>query len=190
MVFIKNIRKKSIIKKQEFHENFLSIIGDILKDEDFIALKKHRHHLFFNRYEHLINASRIAYKLSKWFNADIHSCTLAWILHDFHNTRIKWYLHWVLAAENAIKKFNINEKVALLIKSHMYPFGRSKVERFKWIDFWIVKAADFWSMCYEIWYSILFLSFKWKNKIKLQKNRLLIEILLTTEENVLLDKQA
>ena len=189
MVFIKNIRHKSQLKKQEFHRNILDIIWNILKDEDFIELKKHRHHLFFNRYEHLINASRIAFTLAKWLKADINSCTLAWILHDFHDTRIKWYLHWVLAAENAIRKFDINEKVEQLIKSHMYPFWRSKVERIKWIDFWIVKFADSFSMFYEIWYSILFLSFRWKNRVKLQKNRLLLET-LTIEENVLLSKQA
>ncbi|EKE30002.1 MAG: hypothetical protein ACD_2C00062G0005 [uncultured bacterium (gcode 4)] len=189
MVSIKKIRLRWVKKKQEFHENFLSIIGHILKDEDFIALKKLRHHLFFNRYEHLINASRIAFRLSKLFKADVKSCTLAWILHDYHNTQIKWYMHGILAAENAIKKFDVNDKVAQLIKSHMYPFWRGKVERVRWIDFWIVKVADFASMCYEIWYSVLFLSFKWKNKIKLQKNRLLIEI-FTMEDNVLLDKQA
>lgn len=188
MVLIKKYIRKSSQKKQEFHTNILAIIWDILKDEEFLELKKCRHHLFFNRYEHLLNASRIAYKLAKFFNADIDSCTLAWILHDFHFTRIKSYIHWIMAAENA-KKFDINEKVQELIKSHMYPFGRSKVNRFKWLDFWIVKTADFWSMCYELFYSVVFLSFSWKNKIKLKKNRLLIENLYN-EDNVLLNRQA
>jgi putative nucleotidyltransferase with HDIG domain len=187
MVTLKWYRLRSTQKKEEFHRNILHIIGKILKDEDFIELKKHRHHLFFNRYEHLINSSRIAYTLAKWLKADINSCTLAGILHDFHNTRIKSYMHWVMAAENA-KKFDVNDKVQELIKSHMYPLWRTKITRAKGRDFWVVKMADFFSMCYELTYSVIFLSFRWKNKIKLKKNRILIER-LTQEENVLLGEQ-
>jgi len=163
----------------------LAIIWNILKDDEFIALKKHRHHLFFNRYEHLINTSRISYKLASWLKADVESCTLAWILHDFHSTRIKWHKHWLIAANNS-KKFNVNEKVLQIIRCHMYPFGRSKVERFKWIEFWIVKSADFIAMCFELTYSIVFLSFRWKNKIKLKKNHLLLK--KHQESNVLSHK--
>ncbi|MDD2565321.1 MAG: HD domain-containing protein [Candidatus Gracilibacteria bacterium] len=174
MVFITKYRQKSKLKKHEFHQNILAIIGNILKDEEFIALKKHRHHLFFNRYEHLINTSRISYTLAKIFKADITSCTLAGILHDFHSTRIKGHMHGIIAANNS-KKFEVNEKVLQIIRCHMYPFGRSKVERFKGVDFWIVKSADFFAMCYEISYSVLFLSFRGKNKVKLKKNNQLLK---------------
>lgn len=44
-------------------------------------------------------------------------------------------------------------------------------------------------MLYEIGYSILFLSFRGINKLKLEKNRLLIEG-LTQNENVLRNTQA
>jgi len=163
-------------KRQEFNDWILAIIWVILKDEEFNSLKRYRHHLFFNRYEHLINTSRLAYKLARIFKADVESCTLAGILHDFHKTKFKWYMHWVISAENA-KKFNVSDKVLQIIRSHMFPFGMSKVLRYKWKDFWIVKISDFLSMCYELWYSILFLSFRWKNRIKLKKNSALIEIL-------------
>lgn len=176
MVIIKKYLNKKKSKKQEFHNGILAIIWHVLKDEEFNSLKKYRHHLFFNRYEHLINTSRLAYKLARIFKADIESCTLAWILHDFHKTKYKWYMHWVISAENA-KKFNVSEKVLEIIRCHMYPFWRTKVPRYKWRDFWIVKISDFLSMCYELWYSLLFLSFKWKNKIKLKKNSALIEFL-------------
>lgn len=173
-MYIKKIKKEKETKKNEFYKDILSIIWNIINDEDFIKLKKCRHHLFFNRYEHLMNVSRITYKMAKFFKADIVSCTLAWILHDFHTTNIKWYKHWVIAAQNALK-FDISEKVESLIKSHMYPFGRKYVERYKWIDFWIVKIADFFAMCQEVIYSIIFLSFKWKNKIKFKRNKKLLQ---------------
>lgn len=174
MVIIKKYLKWKREKRQEFNDWIFAIIWYILKDEEFIKLKKHRHHLFFNRYEHLINTSRLAYKLSKMFSANVETCTLAWILHDFHNTKIKWYKHWVISAENA-KRFNVSEEVLQIIRCHMYPFWRTKVERFKGKDFRIVKTSDFISMFYEISYSILFLSFRWKNKIKLKKNSILLE---------------
>lgn len=170
---IKHHRKKKLIS---LHKDILAIIWEIINDEDFKKLKSCRHHMFFNRYEHLINASIIAHKISKLLNADINSCTLAWILHDYHFTKIKWYKHGLMAAENA-ERFWVDDKVLEIIKCHMYPFWRSKVPRYKWVDFWVVKWADFLSMFYEIWYSILFLSFKWKNKIKLKKNRLLLDLL-------------
>ena len=176
MVLISEIKNNKKVKLQKFHANILDIIWWIINDEDFKKLKSHRHHIFFNRYEHLINASIIAYKVAKIFKADIKTCTLAWILHDYHFTRIKSYKHWIIAAENA-QKFWVNEKVTEIIKSHMYPFWRSKVPRYKWRDFWVVKSAHFLSMCYEICHSVFFLSFKWKNIIKIKKNRLLLDLL-------------
>ncbi|MDD2487185.1 MAG: HD domain-containing protein [Candidatus Gracilibacteria bacterium] len=176
MVLVTKIRNNRSKKLQELHKDILDIIGGVINDEDFKKLKSHRHHVFFNRYEHLINASIIAHKISKFLKADVHSCTLAGILHDYHFTKFKGYKHGLEAAKNA-EKFNVNEKVLEIIKCHMYPFGRSKIPRHKGIDFWVVKSADFLSMCYEIGYSILFLSFKGKNKIKLKKNRLLLDLL-------------
>lgn len=172
-------------KRNEFYSWILSIIWEIINDEDFLKLKTCRHHLFFNRYEHLINVSRITYRLANFFKTDILSCTLAWILHDFHTTNIKWYKHWLIAAENALLKFNISEKVEILIKSHMYPFGRKYVDRYKWIEFWIVKLADFFAMCQEILYWIIFFSFSSKEKIKFQRNKRLLQF---NQENVLLNK--
>lgn len=58
----------------------------------------------------------------------------------------------------------------------MYPFGRTKIKRPTGKNFWIVKFADFFAMCFEIIYSILFLSFSHKN-IKLRRNKLLIKLL-------------
>jgi HD superfamily phosphodiesterase len=86
---IKN-RKKHLT---ELHKNILDIIGEIINDEEFKKLKNHRHHVFFNRYEHLINASVISYKMAKLFKADIRTCTLAGVLHDYHFTKIKSYKH-------------------------------------------------------------------------------------------------
>lgn len=173
MVFISKIRNKRKIKLDNFHNNILEIIWDIISDEDYKKLKSIKHHLFFNRYEHLLNVSIISYKLAKLFRADIKTCTLAWALHDYHFTRLKSYTHWIISAQNA-QKFWVSEKVLKIIESHMYPSGRKKTGRPKCKNFWIVKFADSFSALYEIVYSLSRLSFKWKDKIKMKKNKLII----------------
>jgi HD superfamily phosphodiesterase len=68
----------SLKKSSHFHiKEFLDIIKHIIDDNDFKKLKKYRQHMFFNRYEHLINVSFFAYQLSRLFHADIQVCTLA-----------------------------------------------------------------------------------------------------------------
>ena len=183
MVLITKIRNKRKNKLEKFHQNMLEIIWDIINDSDFQKLKSIKQHMFFNRYEHLINVSRLSYKIAKFFRADIETCTLAWVLHDYHFTTIKSYMHWIISAQNA-QKFWVDDKVLGIIKSHMYPSGIKKMKRSSGKDFWIVKFADSFSALYEIFYSVVHLSFRWKDKIKIKKNKLLIELL--QEENYVL----
>lgn len=163
-------------KNKKFSKNFLNIVQNILKDEEFLELKNFKHHVFFNRYEHLINVSKLSYKLAKILKADIETCVLAGLLHDFHFTYIKSHIHWIESAENA-QKFNISQEVSEIIKNHMYPFWRKSQKRPTWKEFWIVKFADSFSALYEIWYSILTLSFKWVWKIKMRKNKSLLTLI-------------
>lgn len=87
-----------------FHiKELRGIIGHIINDEDFRKLQNHRHHMFFNRYEHLLNASFFAYQLARLFRADLEVCALAGLLHDYHFTTLKSYSHAVIAAKNAAR---------------------------------------------------------------------------------------
>lgn len=163
-------------KHPHFHiKELLGIIRHIIDDTDFKELKKHRQHMFFNRYEHLINVSFFAYQLARLFRADIEVCTLAGLLHDYHFTKIRLHTHALISAENA-RRFLVSDEVIEIIQSHMYPFGRTKVKRPTGKNFWIVKVADFFAAAFEITYSVLFLSFSHKN-IKLRRNKLLIKLL-------------
>lgn len=109
-------------KHPHFHIGELrAIIGHIINDTDFRKLQAHRHHMFFNRYEHLLNASFFAYQLARLFRADLEVCALAGLLHDYHFTRLKSYSHAVIAAKNA-ERFMVSEEVVEIVRSHMYPF--------------------------------------------------------------------
>ena len=162
-------------KHPHFHIRELrGIIGHIINDEDFRKLQSHRHHMFFNRYEHLLNASFFAYQLARLFRADLEVCALAGLLHDYHFTTLKSYSHAVIAAKNAAR-FNVSDEVIEIVRSHMYPLGRSKIVRAKGRNFWVVKLADFSAAFFEISYSIIFLQFQ-HDKIKLKRTHLLMEM--------------
>ena len=173
---IKKIKAKKKAKLHNFHSELLEIIGHIISDEDFKKLISIKQHIFFNRYEHLINVSKLSYKLGKIFKADLETCVLAWLLHDYHFTYVKSYIHGIMSAENA-KKFWVSTEIQEIIKNHMFPSGRKALQRPKSKEFWIVKFCDSFSAIYEIFYSIFKLSFFGKNKIKMKKNQLLLELI-------------
>lgn len=159
-------------KTLPYPEEILSIIGPIIYDEDFSRLQEHRHHIFFNRYEHLMNASIIAYRIAKFFRADIETCVLAGLLHDYHFTTLKSYSHAIIAAKNA-KRFGVSQEVVDIVKCHMYPLGRGKIERVRNKNFWVVKAADTIAATVEISYSIIFMKFSHRD-IKMKRTKLLL----------------
>jgi hypothetical protein len=59
--------KKLSKKRIQFTKDILDIIAPVITDEDFLRLKVIRHHVFFNRYEHLLNVSKMSYKMAKFF---------------------------------------------------------------------------------------------------------------------------
>ncbi len=77
----------------------------------------------------------------------------------------------------------MDEEVIEIIRSHMYPLGRSKIKRAKGRNFWVVKIADFSAAFFEISYSILFLQFQ-HDRIKLKRTKLLMEMVGECEEEV------
>jgi len=93
--------KKRSEKKLKKAKDIFGIIGNIIQDDDFIRLKKIRHHVFFNRYEHSLNVAKMCYSMAIFFGADVETCTLAGLLHDYHHTYIKDSRHAVMAAKNA-----------------------------------------------------------------------------------------
>lgn len=172
--------KKISLRRYKRAKEFLGFIGHIIEDEHFKWLQAHKHHIFFNRYEHLINASYLAYRLAKLVKADLETCALAGLLHDYHFTTLKSYSHAIIAAKNAAR-FEVSEEVIEIVRSHMYPLGRGKIDRAKGKNFWVVKVADFSAAIFEVSYSILSFSFH-PQKIKMKRTILLLEMLENKEE--------
>lgn len=110
----------------------------------------------------------------------METCALAGLLHDYHFTTLKSYSHAIIAAKNAAR-FEVSEEVIEIVRSHMYPLGRGKIDRAKGKNFWVVKVADFSAAIFEVSYSILSFSFH-PQKIKMKRTILLLEMLENKEE--------
>lgn len=128
------------------------IIAPYVSHERFSKLRKHRHHLFFNRHEHLIHTASLCFRLAKLFRADTETCVLSGLLHDFHETRVKGYEHGLESAENARSVGLANAHAINIIKAHMFPLGFGKVTVPKTREFAVLKIADALAAVTEVTY--------------------------------------
>lgn len=128
------------------------IIAPFVAHARFERLKRHRHHVFFNRHEHLIHTASLCYRLAKFVKADVETCVLAGLLHDFHETRVKGYEHGLESAGNAIAVGLRNERVLDIIRAHMFPLGFGKVRVPRNREFAVLKVADAVAATVEIAY--------------------------------------
>ena len=128
-------------------EEFASIINDILKNKKVKEMDSELHH-GITRYGHSIRVAKATYKCAKKLRLDYVSATRAAMLHDFYldsdfdksiETKEKLKTHAEVAVENAKKYFNISEKEANIIGSHMFPLGNIKP---KYKESWLVTSMD------------------------------------------------
>lgn len=131
------------------------IIAPYVSHERFSKLRRHRHHLFFNRHEHLIHTASLCLRLAKLFRADVETCVLAGLLHDFHETRVKGYEHGLESARNARKVGLRNLHAISIIEAHMFPLGFGKVSVPKTREFAVLKIADALAAITEVAYGAL-----------------------------------
>ncbi len=137
------------------------IIAPFVSHERFVRLKFHRQHVFFSRYEHLLHTAELAYRMARFFRADVRTCVLAGLLHDFHETRVKGYRHGMESATNARAAGISDERVLSIIRAHMFPFGWGKVPTPWTREFAVVKAADFVAATVEFAYGFFDTAFAW-----------------------------
>ncbi len=101
--------------KNEYKE----ITEKILNDENFKLLKNERHH-GTNRYDHSRRVSFLSFLLCKLFKGDEKAGAEAGLLHDFFYGKSSYLEHPQVSSANAKKYFNISDKEASIIESHMY----------------------------------------------------------------------
>ena len=145
---------------------YINIVCDIYKDEEFLKLKEIEHH-GGNRYEHSMLVSYYSYKISKFLKLDYRQTARAGLLHDFFlsdNNRTKkerfisTFKHSKIALLNSSLKYILTEKEKDIIKCHMFPLGFSIP---KYMESWIVSFVDKFVAIYEFSRKYL-MKFKWK----------------------------
>ena len=150
-------------------KEYYDIVSGIITDDRFKKLKEDTHHNT-NKYDHLIRVSKLSYRIAKHSKANVNEATRAGLLHDFFyggrkdNQANSYLNHPYTSAMNAKECFNINDKEADIIKTHMFhhTFFRSFIpfinpdEKVKIKDgkpnskeAWIVCLSDFLVSAYE-----------------------------------------
>jgi len=122
---------------------FNNIISDILKNEEFIALKYEIHH-GISRLDHSLSVARLTFNVCKKLHIKNYvDVTRAALLHDFFKaeeiSKNSFINHPLKALENANRNFNLTERQQNIIASHMFPI--SKVLP-KCKEAWIVSGMD------------------------------------------------
>ena len=118
-----------------------SLYQSLLKDERILKMKKYRIHRGSNCYYHTFKVTKKAMNraLHKK-NVNMENLLYACVLHDYYlysrkgdPGRKKGHVkkHPVIAKENAIKDFHINDEVAFAIETHMWPLNFSKFPKTK-----------------------------------------------------------
>jgi len=114
----------------ENDEEYMSIVEDLLEDEDLLKLDDITHHKYTTRLIHSLFVSYASYKIAKSMDLDYVSTARAGLLHDFfleereeiellgrgsHNT-----VHPKIALENAGEITDLNEIEKDIILKHMF----------------------------------------------------------------------
>lgn len=138
------------MKKYNNDKEYLSIIDNILENNDFQKLKNIKHHNT-TRLNHSLKVSYYSYKIAKSLGLDYRDVARGGLLHDFYEEEIskcnkikdKVLLfsikHPDNAVNNASNNFELTEKEINIIKTHMFPVDYKIPE---YAESWIVSLVD------------------------------------------------
>lgn len=114
----------------ENDQEYMSIVGDLLENEELLKLDDITHHHYTTRLVHSLFVSYLSYKVAKSMNLDYVSTARAGLLHDFfledreevaslglgsHNCA-----HPKIALKNAGKITEVNDLEKDIILKHMF----------------------------------------------------------------------
>lgn len=137
-----------------FDVEYINIVRDILKNEEFKKRKHFRHHGNITVYEHSLKVSYVAYKLSENIKC-LNSAEIAigGLLHDFyyepwqekHEKKRRGESHCFVHALEALKNAKANfpelldEVIEDIIEKHMFPLN-SALPKYK--EAWLITIVD------------------------------------------------
>lgn len=145
-------------KKQNYQldQEYYEIIKDILEHDEFQKRKDYQHHGKITVYDHSLNVSYLAYKISKKIKIiDSESVAIGGLLHDFYyepwQTRTDkqpllkkhGFVHANEALQNSRTHFPnyMNERIENIIERHMFPLNKIPP---KYKEGWLIVLVDKW----------------------------------------------
>ena len=126
---------------------YRKIVKNILDDDEFNKIKNIEHH-GITRYDHSLKVSYYSYKIAKTLKLDYKQVARGGLLHDFFlsdedrtfkDKFLSTFIHPKKAEKNAIKYFDVTEKEADMIRSHMFPVNLT-IPRYA--ESWVVNIVD------------------------------------------------
>ena len=114
-------------------KEFIALIREIARSEEFQNLKNYSHHIKGTVYSHSVKVAYLCYRHHKRFGmkTNLGEFVRGALLHDYylydaHNKRDPHKFHWVrhprCALRNAIEKYpNLTDRQKDMIKHHMFP---------------------------------------------------------------------
>lgn len=136
-----------ILVSEEVAPAYLSEVGHILSDREFLSLNQFVHHHWTNRLMHSINVSYLSWVIAKKLGCDEKAAARAGLLHDFCPYDFKketptgehqCFFHPKAAADNSIQKFGLGQREIDAILTHMFPLGPIPKNK----EAWIITLAD------------------------------------------------
>lgn len=157
-------------------DKWLSIVEEILLNDEFQKRKLFKHHHNMSVWDHSILVSFNSFLVGRYFNADARVCAIAGLLHDFYSQawlsspeletledgkytqelkkkktlfKMHGFTHAKDASENYVKYFPEleNKRITNSIKRHMFPLNIIP-PRYK--EGFIITAIDKWNSVHEL----------------------------------------
>ncbi len=158
MEITKDNQEANLIVSEPNINEFKSIIKDIAKNPNVLALKDHVQHSNNSRYYHCLCVSYYTYIICKKLKLDYVSAARGAMLHDFYfyNWRNKHvegqkkfhaFRHPRIALTNAMELFDLNKIEQDIILKHMWPLT---VFMPTYKESYIVTLVDKYCASYEL----------------------------------------
>lgn len=139
----------NIIKENDSINQYVELVGDLLKNDVVDTMKQYRHHGDINTHYHSVYVSYTVMKMcNRTKRVDTRETVRAALLHDFylyewytekHEEKHAWY-HPKEAVRNIEKYFGgLTDVQRDMILKHMWPLILTPP---KYLEGWILTAAD------------------------------------------------
>ena len=118
------------------HARFQKLITELAEDGRTLRMKRYIQHSNKSTYDHCMDVARHSFFFAKRLHLRVDEVALVrgaflhdYYLYDWHNhgDHLHGYHHPDIAVANACRDFQLSEKEAGIIRSHMWPLTLTKV---------------------------------------------------------------